>query len=256
MELVALAAFTDNYIWMLSEERHCIVVDPGDARPVLAALAREQLQLDAILVTHHHTDHVAGVQELREKTGAQVFGPMGEPIPTPYKRIRGREQIMLLGKNFYVMDTYGHTAGHISYYCDPGQSRAPMLFCGDTLFSAGCGRLFEGSAADMCDALRRFAALPPQTRVCCAHEYTLANLAFAKAVEPGNAAIDAYTAHCAERRRHSLPTLPSTIRQELAVNPFLRLAQPEVQAAALRHNPQACDTVSMFTALREWKNQF
>ncbi len=251
-----LQAFSDNYIWLLSEGRHCVVVDPGDAAPVLAALNREHLQLDAILVTHHHADHVGGVAKLRESTGAQVYGPMGEPIPTPYKRVRGGDHIELLGHSFTVMDTPGHTAAHISYYCDPELRGEPLLFCGDTLFSAGCGRLFEGTPADMFDALRRIGDLPPTTRVCCAHEYTLANLAFAKMVEPDNPAIDTYLAHCTQRRSLTLPTLPSTIRQELAVNPFLRLSQPTVRAAALRHNPQARDPVGVFAALREWKNQF
>ena len=256
MNLVALPALTDNYIWMLSVGQHALVVDPGQAKPVLAALRREQLQLDAILVTHHHGDHVQGIHELRELTGAQVFGPMGETIPAPYTRVRGRETLELLGHSFSVLDTPGHTAGGVSYYCDPIVRHAPVLFCGDTLFSGGCGRIFDGTAADLHDALCRFARLPAYTRVCCAHEYTLANLEFARTVEPENPALQAYYERCKTRRDQQLPTLPSTIALELDINPFLRVDSPQVAAAIRSQNPLAQSDVELFAALREWKNRF
>ena len=169
------------------------MVDPGDAAPVLAALQQHKLQLAAILVTHHHADHTGGVAALRQATGAQVFGPAHEVMPEPLTRLAGGETVQVLGLTFQVIDVPGHTAGHIAYYC-ADMDGAPLLFCGDTLFSGGCGRLFEGTPAQMLASLDTLAALPDTTRVCCTHEYTLSNLKFARVVDPGNEALAHYTA--------------------------------------------------------------
>ena len=256
MKLLALPAFADNYIWLLHDKGRALVVDPGQAQPVLDALQREQLQLEAILVTHHHADHVGGVRALREQTGASVYGPALEQIPEPLTRLHGGDQIHVLDLDFEVIDVPGHTAGHIAYFCPAPTDMAPILFCGDTLFSGGCGRLFEGTPAQMLASLDALAALPASTQVCCAHEYTLSNLKFARAVEPHNADLLRYTAECEDLRAKNLATLPSQLALELLINPFLRTRHPDVIAAAERFDPSAQGPAGHLAALRQWKNQF
>ncbi|WP_296493276.1 hydroxyacylglutathione hydrolase [Rhodoferax sp.] len=255
MKLIPIPAFDDNYIWMLHDGRRALVVDPGDADPVLAALQQGGLTLEAILVTHHHGDHTGGVDILRQRTGAQVFGPERERMPEPLQRLRDGAVIQPLGLRFEVLLVPGHTAGHIAYVGQIPQED-PVLFCGDTLFSAGCGRLFEGTPAQMLDSLTRLAALPDATRVCCAHEYTLSSLRFARTVEPDNTALQAYQARAQAQRQKHLPTLPSSIGLEKAVNPFLRTHLPGVAHAVQQMAPSAHDPVSVFAALRTWKDQF
>ena len=255
MKLIPLPAFTDNYIWMLHDGHHALVVDPGAAQPVLEALTRFGVQLEAILVTHHHPDHTAGVEALRLATGATVYGPQQELMPEPLTRLAQGEQAHSLGLHFEVLEVPGHTAGHIAYYC-ANVDGAPLLFCGDTLFSAGCGRLFEGSPAQMLASLDKLAALPDATQICCAHEYTLSNLKFACAVEPRNTALMDYAAAAQQLRATQQPTLPSNMLLERQVNPFLRSREPEVIHAVQGFDASARDAVSVFAALRQWKNEF
>ncbi|MDN3923095.1 hydroxyacylglutathione hydrolase [Roseateles violae] len=258
MDLIAVAAFADNYIWMLHDGVDAIVVDPGEAAPVLEALAAQRLHLAGILVTHHHGDHVGGLAGLRPHLRGPVYGPAREDIPTPFTPCRAGDSVELLGLRFSVIDVPGHTAGHIAYYAEP-VGEAPLLFCGDTLFSGGCGRLFEGSPAQMYASLQTLAALPGTARVCCAHEYTLSNLRFALTVEPDNAALRDYQAWCQGQRERALPTLPSSIATERQINPFLRCSEPAVAAAAATHQalPGAeADPVAVFASLRQWKNEF
>lgn len=257
MTLLPLPAFDDNYLWLLHDGRQAIVVDPGDDKPVLHALQTLGLQLHAILVTHHHADHVGGVNALRLATGAHVYGPAGEDVPEPVQRMSEGDAVELLGLRFEVLDVPGHTAGHIAWYCADAED-SPLLFCGDTLFSAGCGRLFEGTPAQMLASLDKLSALPDNTRVCCAHEYTLSNLRFARAVEPGNVDVQRHQQHCEALRQQQRPTLPSTLAVERAINPFLRSRQPSVRQTLLAHaaTPLASDDASLFAALRQWKNEF
>lgn len=256
MKLIPLPAFQDNYLWLLHDGQRALVVDPGDAAPVQAFLAAHGLRLEAILVTHHHGDHTGGVDALREATGAHVWGPAREAIPRPFTPLSEGDRIEALGLAFDVLDVPGHTAGHIAYYC-AGWQGAPLLFCGDTLFSGGCGRLFEGTAAQMFDSLAKLAALPAATRVCCTHEYTLSNLKFATAVEPGNPQLIHYRQQCEHKRSQGEPTLPSSIGLEKQVNPFLRTRESEVAQAAHRHDgADPADPVAVFAALRQWKNEF
>ena len=240
---------------MLHDGGKALVVDPGDAKPVLDALQRESLQLESILVTHHHADHTGGVDALRQATGARVCGPAFEDMPEPLQRLRGGEHYRALGLDFHVMDVPGHTAGHIAYYCELVDG-APVLFCGDTLFSGGCGRLFEGTPAQMLASLESLAALPDATRVCCTHEYTLSNLKFACAVEPANVDLQHYQNRCIQLRAQGLPTLPSSIALERKINPFLRSRLPALEAAALAHDAAMTRNTGAFATLRQWKNDY
>lgn len=255
--IIPIPAFRDNYIWALREGGVATVVDPGDAAPVLAFLAAHRVELAGILVTHHHDDHVGGVAALAERFGVPVLGPHGEPIPSLTRALRDGEDVELarVAARFTVLHVPGHTRGHIAYAGHVGDAR--VLLCGDTLFAAGCGRLFEGTPAQMHASLTRLAALPADTQVYCAHEYTLANLRFAAAVEPGNPAIAARIAREQSKRDRGVPTLPSTIAEERATNPFLRAHAPELRAAAQRHAGRTLPhDVDVFAAVRAWKDTF
>jgi len=250
--VIRIPAFKDNYIWLLRKGASAAVVDPGDARPVLDVLDREGLSLTSILVTHHHADHQGGVAELLAHHPAEVFGPAAESIAGLSRPLSGGETVRIAACDveFQVIAVPGHTLGHIAYY------GAGCVFCGDTLFAGGCGRLFEGTAAQMADSLARLAALPDDTAVYCAHEYTEANLRFALAVEPGNLQLQSRVDEVARARARGLATVPSTMAIEKASNPFLRCGEPEVAASARRRVPAAADDVAVFAALREWKNGF
>lgn len=243
---------------MLHDGSSAIVVDPGDAQPVFDALAHHKLQLAAILVTHHHADHTGGVAALHAATGAPVHGPARERIPEPFMPYVQADIAQALGLRFEVIDVPGHTAGHIAYFLPAAEDSEPLLFCGDTLFSGGCGRLFEGTPAQMLASLDALAALPDDTRVCCAHEYTLANLRFARAVEPGNADLTHYNARCESLRAQGQPTLPSQLATERLINPFLRSREATVLRAVRAHAELSANAAEadVFAALRQWKNDF
>lgn len=252
--LTPIPAFDDNYLWMLDNGRQALVVDPGDAAPVLAALAQRKLELAGILVTHHHGDHVGGLVELQAHAACPVYAPATETIPGLVERVRGGDAVELLGCRFEVIDVPGHTAGHIAYFLPCSAGAAPLLFCGDTLFSGGCGRLFEGTPAQMLASLDRLAALPGDTRVCCAHEYTLSNLRFAQTVERDNIAVARHLSWCQDRRAQGLPTLPSTLAIEAEINPFWRHRHPDVVASALLHGASSGSPQDILGTLRQWKN--
>jgi hydroxyacylglutathione hydrolase len=251
MQIIPLPAFRDNYIWLLRHGTTATVVDPGDAAPVLRYLADEGLTLGAILITHHHSDHVGGIEALLAAHPAPVYGPAREAIPAITRPVGDGDVVSVPGADFQVIDVPGHTAGHVAYYA------APTLFCGDTLFAAGCGRIFEGTPAQLFASLERLAELPGDTQVYCTHEYTLSNLAFAAAVEPGNPAIAERIAHCEAIRAAQKPTVPFLLSGELLTNPFLRSHEAAVarQAEARAGRPLG-SPVEVFAAVREWKNSF
>jgi hydroxyacylglutathione hydrolase len=257
LSLITIPAFDDNYLWLLHNGANAIVVDPGDAVPIQAKLKELNLKLEAILVTHHHADHVGGVDTLRNATGARVYGPAFEVIPEPVQRVGAGEQVSVLGIDFSVMEVPGHTSGHIAYFHKGSDLHStPLLFCGDTLFSGGCGRLFEGTPAQMLTSLTMLSQLPEDTLVCCAHEYTLSNLKFALAVDAANSDLIAYEAHCQAQRKANIPTIPSRMGTEKKINPFLRSHTASVMASVQQYNQTAQSATDIFAALREWKNNF
>lgn len=251
-----IPAFDDNYIWAISKTGNSsiAVVDPGDALPVLSYLQEHNLELAAILITHHHNDHTGGVKELTDKYAVPVYGPTNSRFDGITEPLKTDDSIQVLGSTLKVQEVPGHTLDHISYFSD---QELPQLFCGDTLFLAGCGRLFEGTAEQMLTAMNYFKELPDNTEVYCTHEYSLANLAFAAAVEPQNSEISSTIQNCEQLREKSIPTLPSTIGQEKRINPFMRTQHKDVIKAAQHFSGQVsgCE-IDIFAAIREWKNQF
>jgi hydroxyacylglutathione hydrolase len=253
INIVPVRAFQDNYIWIMRCGNNAVAIDPGDAAPVLDYLCREQLQLTAILNTHHHADHVGGNVELLRHFEVPVYGPRDARIPAVTQQLRDGDHFSLAEYRieFTVLEIPGHTRTHIAFY------GGDTLFCGDTLFACGCGRLFEGTPQQMHDSLTKLAALPGTMQVYCGHEYTLANLRFARALEPDNPALAQWEHAAGAQRARDEPTLPSTLAREKIANPFLRCAEPAIIAAASRHagRPLA-DPVSVLGVLRVWKNSF
>ena len=254
MLLQPLPAFADNYIWTLRDSAAGgpVVVDPGDAAPVLAMAEASGVAPSALLLTHHHPDHVGGAGTLlRRWPWLPVFAPRDDRIDLPCHRVGDGDVAEAGPWRFEVLAVPGHTSSHIAFH---GHG---VLFCGDTLFSLGCGRLFEGTPAQMLASLDRLAALPPATLVCCGHEYTLANAAFAASVEPGNAALQRRTAEARALRGRGAPSLPSRLGDETAANPFLRADAPSVRAAvAARLGRAPVDRIEAFAELRRWKDGF
>lgn len=260
LSIEPLAAFNDNYIWLLAdaEQQRCAVIDPGDAGPVLAWLeAHPGWRLEQIFITHHHADHVAGCRALQATSAARIHGPAGERLPVCDQWLHDGDQLTLLDRPVQVLHVPGHTLGHIALYCPRQDNQPPLLFCGDTLFAAGCGRLFEGSPAQMLASLKRLASLDDDCLVYCTHEYTLSNLRFALAVEPSNPHLQVWQERVTAQRQAGLCSLPSRIDEEKAGNPFLRCLQPEIrQQLEQRAGRTALDEVELFATLRAWKDVF
>ena len=254
---MTVPAFQDNYLWLIHDGTHAAVVDPGDAAPILATLHAHRLSLAAILLTHHHADHVGGVSELLRQRKVPVYGPTRETdaIPAISAPLREGDTVELDAPalRLRVLDVPGHTRGHIAYHA-PEQG---WLFCGDTLFAGGCGRLFEGTPEQMAASLAKLAALPDQTQVFCAHEYTVSNLRFAMEVEPGNAQLRQRLHDAQAQRERGEPTVPSTIALEKATNPFLRWTEPAIADRLMKAGHLSSrEPIAVFAALRHWKNSY
>ncbi len=249
LEIIAIPAFSDNYIWLLCSGSSAVVVDPGDAMPVITTLQKLSLTLTAILITHHHNDHIGGVHQLLQYQTVPVYAPKQESYDFPHIAVNEHDEIVLpeINQKFTVLTLPGHTLGHIAYVNESA------LFCGDTLFGAGCGRLFEGTPAQMYQSLQRLAALPVTTKVYCTHEYTEQNIQFALTLEPDNQDLRLRQTSARKLRVQNLPTLPSSIGLELKTNPFLRCNQP---AIFTHSKAQSSDSLSVFTKIREMRNHY
>ncbi len=259
LEVFPIEAFSDNYIWCIADKRSAkaVVVDPGEAAPVLNVLSRQGLSLAAIILTHHHFDHVDGINDLLLDSQVPVYGPYNPQLAIERQQLREGETLTLLGHRFEVLEVPGHTLDHIAYY-SPDLTGLPALFCGDTLFAGGCGRMFEGDAAMMLASLDKLASLPASCQVYCAHEYTLANRAFARTVEPDNTALRERLDNDTMRRAEGIPTLPSELALELQTNPFLRCREEAVVSAARQHNPGIAsdEAREVFATIRSWKDHY
>jgi hydroxyacylglutathione hydrolase len=236
--ITPISAFNDNYIWLVNDQKNAIVIDPGDPNVVSNYLEQKQLNLVGILITHHHQDHTGGVKQLLDRYSCPVWGPKDDPVQLlDFQCTQGDiVEIGLLGIKLQVLSVPGHTKGHIAYYLESSSSTPNALFCGDTLFSGGCGRLFEGTAKQMWHSLQKLANLPGETLVCAAHEYTLSNLAFALEIEPNNQNLIDYHNRVKQLRHKNRPSLPSTIGLELEINPFMRVSQIGVINAAKKRS--------------------
>ncbi len=262
LQVTPIGAFNDNYIWLLrpADGSEAWVVDPGDAAPVLAELERLQLELAGILITHHHFDHVGGIEALRKHAADQgrelvIYGPDNPAIDGISHPLREGDCAEVLDTRFTVYEVPGHTLDHIAYFAAEGAS-SPILFCGDTLFAGGCGRLFEGQPEQMWNSLLSLRDLPDETLVYCAHEYTLANLDFARVVEPDNQTLLQRIRSDQDRRRRGEPTVPSRLAIECSTNPFLRADCPAVQAAARQRGGNLNQDAQVFAEIRAWKDSF
>ena len=251
IRIEAIKAFSDNYIWAVHDGRHCVIVDPGESSGALDFLDRRGLSLCGLLLTHHHHDHVGGVDEIRARHPAPAWGPDDARMPRDLRVVGEGDTVEIekLDLAFGVLETPGHTTSHIAFY---GHD---LLFCGDTLFSVGCGRLFEGTPEQMQASIDKLAALPDSTRVYCAHEYTASNCSFARKVEPDNPALAARCDEVSDLRRNGRITLPSSIGDEKAFNPFMRTREPSVVDAARRRESGTTDAPeAVFGVIRRWKD--
>ncbi|MEP5569365.1 MAG: hydroxyacylglutathione hydrolase [Halioglobus sp.] len=256
LSIQPVPAFNDNYIWLIStaESNQAYVVDPGDPAVVEKALQAQELTLAGILITHHHFDHVGGLAELKAKYNATVYGPDNPAIEGLDHIVKAGDEVDVFGATFSVLEVPGHTLDHIAYFSSGDN---PLIFCGDTLFAGGCGRVFEGTHEMMYDSLTTLAELPADTRIYCAHEYTLANLDFARAVEPNNTPLSQRIGDAQATRNAGNPTVPSTLSLELATNPFVRCTTPELQASLRAQNKLTSEhPAAVFATVREWKDNF
>jgi len=253
VKIESIEAFTDNYIWLVTTNEGSIVIDPGESSNIINLMHKNQLDLKAILVTHHHFDHTGGIEEIISHCPVDVFGPFNN-IQTIRKKLKGGDRLNVIGIEFEIIEIPGHTLDHIAFYSE--NNGRPILFCGDTLFAAGCGRVFEGTYEQMFESLIKLKNLPTNTNIYCGHEYTLSNLRFAKEVEPFNKDILSRYNKVLKLREKGTPSVPSTLSNELKTNPFLRCDNKEVQENISSKFKITKENKEIFKALRSWKDNF
>ena len=255
IKIEPIKAFSDNYIWLVTTNEGLLVVDPGDAAPVESYLKDNNMSLSNILITHHHFDHTGGVKRLSEtNNNLDVYGPTNSIFDGINKELKDGDKINILGIDFSIIEVPGHTLDHIAFFAENDGN--PFLFCGDTLFAGGCGRIFEGTYEQMFESLSKLSELPLNTKVYCGHEYTLSNLSFALKVDKSNNILQVRYTDCVEARNNDIPTIPSTLELEMQTNPFLRHDQKDIQECIMQKNDYLEDPNNMeiFKALREWKD--
>ena len=248
-----IEAFSDNYIWLVTTNEGSIVIDPGESSKTIELLKKRDLNLKAILITHHHFDHTGGIDEVKLFSSAKVYGPKND-ISSIDVRVKFGQALSLIGMDFEIIELPGHTMDHIAFYTNNNGN--PLLFCGDTLFAGGCGRVFEGTFEQMHESLMKLKSLPANTKVYSGHEYTTANLSFAKEVEPLNKNIISRYNEVLKLRKEGIPTLPTTIEIELKTNPFFRCDVEKIQDSLLKKFNIERNEQEIFKALREWKDNF
>jgi hydroxyacylglutathione hydrolase len=253
VKIESIEAYTDNYIWLVTTNEGSIVIDPGESSNIINLVHKNQLDLKAILVTHHHFDHTGGIEEIISHCPVDVFGPFNN-IQTIRKKLKGGDRLNVIGIEFEIIEIPGHTLDHIAFYSE--NNGRPILFCGDTLFAAGCGRVFEGTYEQMIESLIKLKNLPTNTNIYCGHEYTLSNLRFAKEVEPFNKDILSRYNKVLKLREKGTPSVPSTLSNELKTNPFLRCDNKEVQENISSKFKITKENKEIFKALRSWKDNF
>ena len=253
LKISHIQAYSDNYIWLIQTNEGNTLVDPGDASPVLDFIQREEIEIDDILITHHHLDHVGGLQSLKPLIKGSIIGPESKNIDKLDYKVKDGELITTIGLEFSVIEIPGHTLDHIAFYSN---TEKEVLFCGDTIFSGGCGRVFEGTFQQMNNSINILSRLPNSTEIYCAHEYTLSNLAFAKQVEPHNGELNRYYEEVINMRKNDIATIPTTLNRELQINPFLRVSNASLRESIsdkLNDSDQLSDT-EIFKFLRTWKD--
>ena len=253
LKISHIQAYSDNYIWLIQTNEGNTLVDPGDASPVLDFIQREEIEIDDILITHHHFDHVGGLQSLKPLINGSIIGPDSKNIDKLDYRVKDGELITTIGLEFSVIEIPGHTLDHIAFYSN---TEKEVLFCGDTIFSGGCGRVFEGTFQQMNNSINILSRLPNSTEIYCAHEYTLSNLVFAKQVEPHNGELNHYYEEVINMRKNDIATIPTTLNRELQINPFLRVSNASLRESIsdkLNDSDQLSDT-EIFKFLRTWKD--
>jgi hydroxyacylglutathione hydrolase len=254
IKIESIEAFTDNYIWLITTIEGSIVIDPGESSKIINFLKEKQLNLKAILVTHHHFDHTGGINEILFHFPVDVFGPFNNGIENINKKLKDGDKVSIIGIEFEIIEIPGHTLDHIAFYSENNGS--PILFCGDTLFAGGCGRVFEGTSDQMYESLNKLKILPDNTSVYCGHEYTLSNLKFAKEAEPFNQNTLSRYNEVLELREKGFPSIPSSLSTELKTNPFLRSDVEEVQENISIKFKTTKEPKEIFKALRSWKDNF
>ena len=253
LSIKPIKALSDNYIWLVTTNEGSIVIDPGESKQIIDLVKSNEIDLEGILITHHHYDHTNGIEEILKYKKVEVYGPKNN-VNSITKRVKQNDVFNLIGLKFEVIETPGHTLDHIAFYCFKDEKS--ILFCGDTLFSGGCGRVFEGTYSQMYESLKKLSKLPEDTQIFCGHEYTSSNLQFACAVEPNNQFIKEYNEEIIEKTKNGVPSLHSSLKIEHMINPFIRCNEENLIDNINKKFGEIISEIEIFSTLRKWKDDF